>query len=313
MPTVRKPDGVGPPWPVCVAAESVDIDLNVAAPGDEQKVSVRWVRRQTGPTGQNEQTGQTWQAGPSGSGKTAARRIAFNVRGDPSEVTVSIPERQGDPIDATLVTATGRLALHGGDGWCADEDTARLVLGDARTLVVVPTAAAFEQPDDALTSAGRWFGDLGLSVNASRVLNRHDANDPARVAEIAAADALLFTGGQPLHLRAVLSESLVWAEIVAAFRRGVPIIAVGASASALSDPMLDPRGGAFTLGLGLVPGFAVLPGTDGWSDDRKTRTLRLAGRTPLAMVPSATTLLRDPHGRWSSAGPNAVTFVGLPG
>ena len=85
---------------------------------------------------------------------------------------------------------------------------------------------------------------------------------------------------------------------------------MGAAASAFGDPMLDPRGGAFTIGLGLVTGMAVLPGTDEWSHDRKTRTLRLAGRSTLAMVPSATTLLRSPFGEWSSAGKLDVTFVG---
>ena len=206
----------------------------------------------------------------------------------------------------------GWLALHGGAGWLADTDTAKLVLADARSLVVVPTAAAFEQPDEAVAAATKWFEPLGFAVRSCRVLTRHDANNPARATEIRAADALLFTGGQPLHLRAVMSESLVWAAIVAAFERGVPIIAEGAAASAFGDPMLDPRGGAFTIGLGLVSGVAVLPGTDNWSPDRKTRTLRLAGKTPLAMVPSATTLLRHPDGQWLSAGPLEVTFVGVP-
>ena len=229
---------------------------------------------------------------------------------------MSTPAQNTVPLQTPSLTgptsATGWLALHGGTGWFADEDTAKLVLGDARTLVVVPTAAAFERPDLAVASASGWFGGLGLTVTGCHVLNRHDANDPTRVAEIIEADALLFTGGQPLHLRAVLSESLVWNEIVAAFHRGVPIIAEGAASSALGDPMLDPRGGAFTIGLGLVSGVAVLPGTDEWSDDRRNRTLRLASRTPMARVPSATTLLRDPDGRWSSAGPVEVTFVGLP-
>jgi cyanophycinase len=202
------------------------------------------------------------------------------------------------------------LALHGGAGWLADHATAREVLGTAQRLVVVPTAAAFEEPEEAVASAVAWFEPLGLTVTASRILTRHDANEPARVAEIAAADALLFTGGQPLHLRSVLTESAAWSTIVAAFANGVPIIAEGAAASAFGDPMLDPRGGAFTIGLGLVTGMAVLPESDTWSSDRRTRTMRLAGNARLALVPSATTLVRSPTGEWSSRGPDTVTFVG---
>lgn len=206
-------------------------------------------------------------------------------------------------------STSGWLALHGGAGWLADLATAREVLGTARTLMVVPTAAAFEGPDEAIASAVDWFTPLGLEVHACRILNRHDATDPARLAELNSADALLFTGGQPLHLRSVLTDSPAWVAIVAAFARGVPIIAEGAAASAFGDPMLDPRGGAFTIGLGLVTGLAVLPESDTWSADRRTRTMRLASSAALALVPSATTLVRSPTGEWSSRGPTDATFV----
>ncbi len=201
------------------------------------------------------------------------------------------------------------MALHGGAGWLADHATATQVLGVATTLLVVPTAAAFEGPRGAVEAATAWFEPLGVAVRECPILTRHDAFDPARVAELANAEALVFTGGQPLHLRSVLTESPAWDAIVAAFGGGVPIIAEGASASAFGDPMLDPRGGAFTIGLGLVTGLAVLPESDTWSADRRSRTMRLATNAELALVPSTTTLLRSPTGEWSSRGPVEATFV----
>ena len=206
-------------------------------------------------------------------------------------------------------STTGWLALHGGSGWLTDHETARLVLGAITTLVVVPTAAAFEGPGDAVESAVSWFEPLGVTVRQCPILTRHDASDPTRIAELNDAEALLFTGGQPLHLRSVLTESPAWNAVVAAFNRGVPIIAEGATASAFGDPMLDPRGGAFTLGLGLVTGLAVLPECDTWSADRRSRTMRLATNADLALVPSTTTLLRSPSGEWSSRGRAEATFV----
>ncbi len=205
---------------------------------------------------------------------------------------------------------TGWLALHGGSGWLASTDVARRVLGTARTLSVVPTAAAFEDPTAATMSAAEWFAPLGVTVVTSGVLTRHDAYDPEHVAVIASAEALLFTGGQPLHLRSVMAGSPAWSAVLDAFARGVPIIAEGGAASALGDPMLDPRGGAFTIGLGLITGMAILPGSDTWLADRRARTLRLAGSNALALVPSTTTLLRSPVGEWSSEGGSGVTFVG---
>ena len=41
----------------------------------------------------------------------------------------------------------------------------------------------------------------------------------------------------------------------------------------LSDPMVDPRGGAFTLGLALVAPLAVVPHHEDWSHDRTRRHL----------------------------------------
>ena len=50
----------------------------------------------------------------------------------------------------------------------------------------------------------------------------------------------------------------------------------GSGAMVLCDPMVDPRGGALTLGLGLLEQLAVIPHHDTWSEDKAKRTLRIA-------------------------------------
>ena len=52
--------------------------------------------------------------------------------------------------------------------------------------------------------------------------------------------------------------------------------AIGPSAAALSDPMFDVRGGAFTLGLGLEAGVAIIPESEKWSEEALGRTRSLA-------------------------------------
>ena len=42
--------------------------------------------------------------------------------------------------------------------------------------------------------------------------------------------------------------------------------------------MVDPRGGALTLGLGLLTQVAVIPHHDSWSEDKAKRTLKIAAR-----------------------------------
>jgi cyanophycinase len=73
--------------------------------------------------------------------------------------------------------------------------------------------------------------------------------------------------------------------------------------------MIDPRGGALTLGLGLLPQLAVLPHASTWSEDKTHRTVRLASAgLRIAAVDEHTALLRARDGRWSAAGEGQVTI-----
>ena len=83
---------------------------------------------------------------------------------------------------------------------------------------------------------------------------------------------------------------------------GGVVAAVGQSANGLCDPMTDPRGGAFTLGLGLVSGVALVTEVEGWSHDRLARTVKLAaGKVPLVSLATGTALLRD-GSTWEQVG-----------
>ena len=63
------------------------------------------------------------------------------------------------------------------------------------------------------------------------------------------------------------------------------------------DPMVDTRGGAFTVGLGLVPGLAVIPRVNTWSHDKVHRTVELAPKgVAVVGIPEATALVRDDDG-----------------
>jgi cyanophycinase len=68
----------------------------------------------------------------------------------------------------------------------------------------------------------------------------------------------------------------------------------------MCDPMVDPRGGAFTLGLGLIDGLALVTEAETWSADRLHRTLKLAN-TPVAELPTGAALVRTADG-WEQIG-----------
>ena len=75
--------------------------------------------------------------------------------------------------------------------------------------------------------------------------------------------------------------------------------------------MVDTRGGAFTVGLGLVPGLAVIPRVNTWSHDKVQRTVELApAGVAVVGVPEATALVRDGAGGaakgWGTASSTAT-------
>lgn len=198
---------------------------------------------------------------------------------------------------------TGTIALLGGAPFVGNDDLDRrlLTMAGADSVVVLPTADAFEDPDRLLDAAAAWGARLGVAVESLRVLKRSDANDPAMAAAIARARAVYLVGDSSLHLRATLKDTPVWEAVRNVVAGGGVVVGIGQSASALCDPMNDPRGGAFTLGLGLVPGVALVVEIEGLTHDRLARTLKLAD-VPLMELPSGAAAIIGPDGAWELVG-----------
>ena len=79
-----------------------------------------------------------------------------------------------------------------------------------------------------------------------------------------------------MHLRSVLLHTPLWDALVWAWNDGAVVAGTAAGAMVLCDPMVDPRGGAYTVGLGLVGQLGLVPRADTWSDDKLHRTRQLA-------------------------------------
>ncbi|MBW3580819.1 MAG: Type 1 glutamine amidotransferase-like domain-containing protein [Actinobacteria bacterium] len=203
----------------------------------------------------------------------------------------------------------GPLALVGGDEWrpgCSF-DQELLAASGGRDVLVLPTAAAYEHPERAVAVAEAWFAGLGGTVRGLDVLQRRDALDAGNAAVVRDARFVYLSGGSPLHLRSVLKETPVWEALVAAWDDGAVVAGSSAGAMVLCDPMVDPRGGAFTVGLGMVVNLAVLAHAEADVASSHHRTLELASAgLPVAAVPTRTALVRDPDGTWRSAGAGSV-------
>jgi cyanophycinase len=202
------------------------------------------------------------------------------------------------------------LALVGGgewqDGCTFDRELIDAV--DAKEVLVLPTASAYEHPEHLVETAQTWFGALGISVRALMVLARPDADDAANVEAVKAARFVYLAGASPMHLRSVLKDTPLWDAMREGWNAGAALAGSSAGAMVLCDPMVDQRGGAFTLGLGLLEGVAVVPHHDTWSEEKSHRTQQLAPKgLVVAGVDEGTALVRDSEGSWRAAGAGKVT------
>jgi cyanophycinase len=205
----------------------------------------------------------------------------------------------------------GTVALVGGDEWtepCAPFDTRLLELAGTDEVVVLPTAAAFEHPERAVERATAYFAGLGARVRGLAVANRREAETDANIAAIRVARFIYFADGSPLHLRSVLKGSAFYEAIVYAYVRGAVVAASGAGATVLADPMVDPRGGAYTVGLGLVSGMAVFPYHGSAADHLRERSVDLLARDAVLVgVDDQTAIVRVADGPWEVLGAGSAT------
>jgi len=204
---------------------------------------------------------------------------------------------------------SGPLALVGGgeftDGCSFDRGL--LDATGAEEVLVLPTGAAYEHPGRVVEAAAAWFDGLGTPARGLMVVGRPDALDDANVDAVRRARFVYLTGGSPMHLRSVLKDTPLWDAMVAAWHDGAALAGSSAGAQVLCDPMVDPRGGAFTVGLALVAQVALIPHHDHWSQDKARRTLDLApAGLPVVGIDERTALIRDPDGTWRAEGAGEV-------
>jgi len=198
------------------------------------------------------------------------------------------------------------LELEGGAPFVGNDDLdSRLVQGLKGQIAVLPTADAFEGPEKMIEVARAWGERLGVKVQAVEVYSRAAAMEQAHADALRNAAAVWVVGDSPIHLRSCIKDTPVFDALAWHAANGL-LVAVAGSAAAMCDPMVDPRGGAYALGLGLVTKLAVISESEQWPKDRLQRSLDLANTT-VVEVPTGSALERS-SGEWKMHG--AVTVHG---
>jgi len=197
-----------------------------------------------------------------------------------------------------------RLALIGGGEWTEGCEFDQQLLSDSGSdrVVVVPTAAAYENAAGVVERARAWFGAFGAVVDVVDVYRRSEALDPSNSAVLEDARFVYLAGGSPMHLRSVLKDTPLWQRIRGVCERGGVLAGSGEGATVLCSHMVDSRGGAYTLGLELLSTLTVIPRHNRWSEDKLHRTVQLAQKDLAVLgIDERTAVMWDGVG-WSVAG-----------
>lgn len=217
---------------------------------------------------------------------------------------------------------SGPLFLVGGNEFLAGNEPHDLRFADAARrgpAYVIATAAARQDPDRAVRTAKRWFGEFGLRVEELPLRTRRQADDPKVAAVAGDGQAFYLCGGDPGLVVTTLRDSAAWNAILAAWRGGAALAGSSAGAMALGEWTLlrarrpGDRERRYAPALGLVPGLVVIPHLDEFGEAWLPSAL--VGRpdtgTVIAGIDARTSAAWEPGGGhgWSAMGVGGVEVV----
>ena len=171
---------------------------------------------------------------------------------------------------------SGKLALIGGDEFrrgceAMDEAILKETGKSSPVVLIVPTAAAFENPARAADNGVKYFAALGADARPTMVLNNCDAESAEFASEIQSADVVYLTGGSPTHLLESLKESAVLAAILKELERGAILAGSSAGAMVMGSWM---RFRDWRPALEIADGVASLPHHERYDPSAVSRELR---------------------------------------
>ena len=214
--------------------------------------------------------------------------------------------------DLHVAMQHGTVVLLGG-GEVGDDVLAREILGSTpgARVAVIPTASAFEGPEAVVVAIAEWLVGHGAEIEGLMVSSRAEADLADMADRLEDASIGYLSDGTALHLRTTLKSTALFDALMAMLEKGKTVVASGASATVLCDPMIDPRGGAPTVGLGPIRAFTVVPHVGGDEDDPREeklhRTIELASaKVPVVALPMGAGLRLASDGSVQAFGRGAI-------
>ena len=206
----------------------------------------------------------------------------------------------------------GLIALVGGNEFrpdCEPMDRALLAkIGAKPKVVILPTAAAHEQPERAAENGVHYFKRLGAHAEAALVVDAATGREKTWVTLIQSADLVYFAGGNPLYLLETMRNAPAWKAALEVWKSGRMLAGSSAGAMIFGGQLWAP-GKGWCEGLALLPKLALIPHHarlgNLWNAERMRASL--PGSVTLVGIDEATALAGPP---WTVLGPGQVTVYG---
>ena len=205
----------------------------------------------------------------------------------------------------------GPIALVGGDEFrpgCEEMDLAILETTGVKgpRVLILPTAAANQDPRKAATNGAAYFSGLGARSSALMVLGPAEAGDEHLMSPLDSADLVYITGGDPGHLLETLTGSLLLKRLEGALERGAVLAGSSAGAMVLGSWM---RFRGWAEALRVVDDIAVLAHHEGAFPESVSTELAASSPAGVSVLGiDAMTCCFGRPGRWRVLGSGAVTL-----
>jgi cyanophycinase-like exopeptidase len=152
---------------------------------------------------------------------------------------------------------------------------------------------------------------LGVEAIPLVVRTRDEADDPEVAAQVTGAGLVYLSGGNPPYLAATLRHTKVWSAIREAWEGGAALAGCSAGAMALTTtvPHVRQRGRPDEEGLGVLPGWRVMPHFDRmrrWAKDLLDEGIASLADGQLLLGIDEDTALVHQDGAWTAHGRQAV-------
>jgi cyanophycinase len=206
------------------------------------------------------------------------------------------------------------IALVGGNEFgpeCVplDRHILGLVPGNQPRVLIVPTAAAHERPEQAGQNGVRYFTALGASATVLTAIKRADWEGDNFLPAVAGADVIYLTGGDPWYLLETIRDTPLFAAILRRCRDSAGLVGSSAGAMVLAEYMRQ-RSGGWTPGLNVVPGIAVLPHIRSLTEsEAQARRAGLPDGVIVLGIEEATGCLLTSEGMREVVGPGQVAVI----